>query len=603
MTRINRAVLTGFVLTSFFSAAAHANTYTAASCAERDVQTAVNQAASGDTVVIPSCPSGVTWGSNSSSDTALSVNAGITLIGQGAGNTVITDNIYKGNSNCQGGLPLIQVDVTTNVPWRISGFTLNGQTSAPNCGESDEEILASGYSLQFRVDDIVFNLGAVAGVNTANGVCGVIDHNTFNDPQDVFPVTVHHDTWQGVGYYGDNSWAQPDTFGTAQAVYIETNTFNFNTTGFPVGCFDSEEGGRLVFRFNTGCPFVGSHGLDSSGRYRSVRQWEIYENSFTSPPISGSVPNMYTAIFMRGGTGFVFNNAFNDLGTAQYMTLAQLNNYRSTSGYAPWGPSGTAEGCDGRGPFDTSTGKVYATFTASSSSSTDNTVASSSPGWTTNQWADSFNTGSIVYSLVDITLGWGSTIVSNTSNTIVTSGAAQAGQGLSHVAYSGDTMEILSSYPCADQIGRGAGAYISGTNGTGGAPTPVAPVNQASDPAYEWLNTYDGKSEAAFTVGGVGYYHVQPNRDYYAYNTSFSGTTGVGSGTLAERPSSCTQGVAYWATDQGSWNQSGSGGQGELYLCSATNTWSLYYQPYTYPNPLTQGDGPSPPTDLQAIAH
>lgn len=83
--------------------------------------------------------------------------------------------------------------------------------------------------------------------------------------------------------------------------------------------------------------------------------------------------------------------------------------------------------------------------------------------------------------------------------------------------------------------------------------------------------------------------------------STFTGATGAGYGTLASRPSSCTAGVGYWATDQGNWNQSGSGGQGELYTCTATNTWTLYYTPYTYPNPLQNSgnsSGPGLPTDL-----
>ena len=37
--------------------------------------------------------------------------------------------------------------------------------------------------------------------------------------------------------------------------------------------------------------------------------------------------------------------------------------------------------------------------------------------------------------------------------------------------------------------------------------------------------------------------------------------------TLANRPAICTPGVGYWATDQGNWNQSGNGGQGQLFVC------------------------------------
>jgi hypothetical protein len=112
--------------------------------------------------------------------------------------------------------------------------------------------------------------------------------------------------------------------------------------------------------------------------------------------------------------------------------------------------------------------------------------------------------------------------------------------------------------------------------------------------------------------------HLKAERDIYisASNaiqsdptTPFNGTTGVGIGTLANRPSTCTPttstlaadagkgGVGYWAVDQGSWN-SGSmtyqvGGigtaysQGVLYTCTATNTWTLSYTPYAYPHPLT----------------
>jgi hypothetical protein len=109
------------------------------------------------------------------------------------------------------------------------------------------------------------------------------------------------------------------------------------------------------------------------------------------------------------------------------------------------------------------------------------------------------------------------------------------------------------------------------------------------------------------------------NRDFYvnSHNQSaqvsptspFTGSPstgpGTGYGTFANAPPTCTAGVAYWATDQGNWNQSGSGGQGQLYLCTATNTWTLSYTPYTYPHPLIAGSGTSsggvnPPVGLTA---
>jgi len=113
--------------------------------------------------------------------------------------------------------------------------------------------------------------------------------------------------------------------------------------------------------------------------------------------------------------------------------------------------------------------------------------------------------------------------------------------------------------------------------------------------------------------------HLVPNRDFYnavsataqtSQTSPFNGTTGIGFGTLANRPTTCTTtveaadagrgGVMYWATDQGSWNQSSSnpygvqqnGADGVLYMCTAPNTWSVYYTPYTYPHPLQSGQAP-----------
>ena len=76
---------------------------------------------------------------------------------------------------------------------------------------------------------------------------------------------------------------------------------------------------------------------------------------------------------------------------------------------------------------------------------------------------------------------------------------------------------------------------------------------------------------------------IVANREYYnavsasaqtSTSSPFNGSTGMGFGTLANRPSTCKTsteggaGVGYFATDQGA--------QGTLYTCSATNTWAVY---------------------------
>lgn len=71
---------------------------------------------------------------------------------------------------------------------------------------------------------------------------------------------------------------------------------------------------------------------------------------------------------------------------------------------------------------------------------------------------------------------------------------------------------------------------------------------------------------------------------FWNQQTSFNGTVGVGRGARSARPPTCTTGVAWWSTDQGSWNQGGSGVQGVLDKCTSTNTWTnAWYTPYTYP--------------------
>jgi hypothetical protein len=132
-----------------------------------------------------------------------------------------------------------------------------------------------------------------------------------------------------------------------------------------------------------------------------------------------------------------------------------------------------------------------------------------------------------------------------------------------------------SGYPAPYQIGMGQG----GTS---------------SFPAYVWNNPVTPDLNTSGLCANVQSGMVQLNRDVFYPS---GGTT---------LPATCTVGQGYWKTDAGGhWDAtSGNANNGALYKCTATNTWTLYYVPYTYPHPLqsgTTGGGataPAAPTGL-----
>jgi hypothetical protein len=181
------------------------------------------------------------------------------------------------------------------------------------------------------------------------------------------------------------------------------------------------------------------------------------------------------------------------------------------------------------------------------------------------------------------------------NNTTYTQSATPNGWGYCGTSFTGTgsgwdrNSNTSTGYPCLDQPGQGQGSLITRDfpNAIDSATGTIAWPNDASEPVYEWLNS----SSATTHWSNYAPDALLANADYYLYTTSFNGTSGVGSGLLSARPSTCTPKVAYWASDTTT-----------LYQCTATNTWTVYYTPYTYPHPLvTGGPGkPAPPSGLTA---
>jgi hypothetical protein len=562
-------------------------TYTANSCNYSDVNAVINgpthTAVNGDTINIPSGT--CTWTSS------LSISVGISIIGAGASSTTIQDGL-------NGTLFSINIPSASSALMRVSGISLT-----PASGAGGQPALfnitgtcSSSTCSNIRLDDMSMT-GWVYGSNFscfliyANDVFGVLDHNTvsFNGGE---WISIGHGSYLGIGSNGDNSWATADSYGTANALYIENNTISASSNAIT----DTDVGGgaRFVVRFNTLTnAFPYSHGTESTQRTRGGRQYEVYNNSFTAT--SG---NQINGIVMRSGTGMVFDNTLTASG-GQINPEVLLSEYRVSASFSPWGY------CAGQGQWDNNTGTVYATGTVSSSTLSGQTlvVTDTTKSWASNEWA----VPGAPYSLIDISItdgnGFhpGTEITSSATDSVTSTEYWAWNGGSSAVNFRvGDTYQVVKASSCIDQPGNGGnGATLL----SGSTPSPVGWVNEPLDPVYEWGSTtnYGSGSPQGGWVGGNWTIRFAANQNYYSQVSPFTGASGTGTGTLADRPSTCTSGVAYWATDQGNWNQSGSGGQGELFICTGTNTWTLSYTPYSYPHPLdTNGSVVNPPTNLAA---
>lgn len=450
-------------------------------------------------------------------------------------NTVIEDGISASSPSM---LTIIAGGNATNL--RVTGITFEAPSSIPskNLGVVNFIGVASGPSLRLDHDHLILN--GQAGIDINGPLVGVTDHSVYdggNSSSYSNALRANNDLLDTVGN-GDGAFMSPSDWGTANFFFAEENQFN---GGYANDCDTS---GRMVERYNT---FVSpqnamqSHPTkDYGGPTRGCRAQEFYHNY-----INGD--STFAVLGGQGGTWLIWGNTVN-----------------SANNTASWFWSG----------------ETYRSCPSCNGAPTTNCQG-----------------------------------ITGAPNCLPPNGWGQAGTDMNYPSNPGtdsawDGNLITSTgYPPLDGLGRGQQVYgMNGANfpsraiaaGFPGAGTQAWP-DQYLEPIYMWMNSLP----SSIGIANDQDFTTTVNRDIFGdcgYTNStgcsggFTGAAGTGYGTLANRPSTCTAGpggtyftsptgsygVAYWATDA-------NGGQGELYVCTSTNTWTGIYSPYTFPHPLDTG--------------
>lgn len=238
---------------SEYSAAA---TIKAASCEQNEIQTKIDSANEGDTVIEPS--------GTCTSPGNVNYSKAVILQGSGADHTIIqTGAIYIIGQN--------------NKTYRITGFNFTRH----DYGAITFAVGWGDEVTHFRIDHNTFSgPGEILIVGKAYGV---IDNNTWIGTQaDVRSISVLEAPWSW-NYTHDSgaaSWMADTNLGGPDAVYIENNRFLFDTPYLGgTSVVDGRSGARIVFRYNEVVNENFSIHDAELPQERGTRKWEAYNNT------------------------------------------------------------------------------------------------------------------------------------------------------------------------------------------------------------------------------------------------------------------------------------------------------------------------------------
>lgn len=562
-------------------------------------------------------------------DTTLQITKSITL----QGNTVITESVAgdpttmsvtdhtiiqdgtTGAATPGGNVILLNLSANTGTPV-IRGITFDGTTRSATGGVV---LYVKGKHHGVRITQCNF-LPSTRYIFWVTGeTFGVMDLCHSLQTAGSEKISTNADTYDN-GTNGDGGWNDGphvllnDTRRSWQWFFEDCF---FDSPAGKHGSHDGQSGGRRTIRhcYLRNVP-MGLHGTESGGRHRGMRLCENYLNTVVYD-IAGGL----TGTQWRAGSGYVWGNTYTAHAGYGGFDLTINRQYSYATNYS-WGAA------NGANPLDANDSDGDGNYTPPSEGGVPHIFYSGTitvSTTTLTQWAGIYAPDTITitglpdrdwtgFSISDTSCGSvGGTPVnnnapvalihSNVGNVLTTDmGANQNSPTCTWAA--GDTVKIYHiATTSLDQPGSGKADALSV-----GIPITTSDwPNQNTEPIFAWMNTR----------GGVPYtdliqlpqnpvYPTQiENRDFFNgvggvqtnATTPFNGTHGTGYGTHANRPTTCTPGwskvsgdgpvvqpqgganipgVAYWETDTST-----------LFACTDDDTWTAYYQPYSYPHPLT----------------